>query len=79
MTHETLRSTAITALAEYVGVAAEFFVEDAMDEMAKNQAFSKNPKLQEMYFFVCLGKLLPTDVPYATLKIAITKAIAAKS
>jgi hypothetical protein len=74
MAHEALKAAAVAALAEYVGVAAEFFVEDAFDDVAKNAAFNRDPKLQEMYFFVCLGKLLPPEVPYATLKTAILKA-----
>jgi hypothetical protein len=75
MAHEALRLAAITALAEYVGVAAEFFVDDAFDDVTKNAAFNKDPKLQEMYFFVCLGKRLPPEVSYAVLKMAITKAL----
>jgi hypothetical protein len=74
MAHEALRAAAVAALTEYMGIAAEFVVDDAFDDVAKNAAFNKDPKLQAMYFFVCLGKLLPPEVPYANLKMAITKA-----
>jgi hypothetical protein len=74
MVNEALRAAAVAALAEYMGVAAEFVVDDAFEDVAKNAAFNKDRKLQEMYFFVCLGKLLPPEVPYATLKTAISKA-----
>jgi hypothetical protein len=75
MAHEALRAAAVAALTDYMGIAAAFLVDDAFDEVAKSTAFNKDPKLQEMYFFVCLGKLLPPEVPYATLKMAITKAV----
>jgi hypothetical protein len=78
MAHEALKAAAVAALAEYMGIAAEFVVDDAFDDVAKNNAFNKDPKLQEMYFFVCLGKLLPPEVPYAKLKIVIVKALAGK-
>jgi hypothetical protein len=79
MANEVLRAAAIAALAEYMGAAAEFVVDDAFDDVAKSAAFNRDPKLQEMYFFVCLGKLLPPEVPYATLKMAITKAAGIKA
>jgi hypothetical protein len=78
MEHEALRAAAIKALTEYMGIAAEFVVDDAFSDLEKNKIFNKDPKLQEMYFFVCLGKLLPPEVPYATLKMAITKAVGIK-
>jgi hypothetical protein len=78
MAHEALRAAAITALSEYMGIAAEFVVDDAFDDVAKNPAFAKDPKLQEMYFFVCLGKHISPSVPYATLKSAIVKATGIK-
>jgi hypothetical protein len=79
MAHQALRAAAVAALAEYMGVAAEFVVDDAFEDVTKNEVFNRDPKLQEMYFFVCLGKLLPPEVPYSTLKGAITKAVGIKS
>ncbi len=79
MAHEALRVAAVKALSEYMGIAAEFVVDDAFEDVTKNPAFAKDPKLQEMYFFVCLGKHLPVSVPYATLKQAIIKATGIKA
>jgi hypothetical protein len=79
MAIEQLRAAAVTAIAEYMGIAAEFVVDDAMEEVVKNAAFARDPKLQEMYFFVCLGKLLPPEVPYAKIKEAVLKATGMKA
>jgi hypothetical protein len=72
--HPKLREAAIKAVAEYMGVAAEFVVDDAFVDVEKNTAFAGNPDHQQMYFFVCLGKQLPPEVPYAKVKEAILKA-----
>jgi hypothetical protein len=69
-----LRQAAIEAVAEYMGIAAEFVVDDALADVEKNTAFSGKEDLRQMYFFVCLGKQLPPDVPYARIKEAILKA-----
>ncbi len=79
MVHEQLRAAATKAVAEYMGIAAEFVVNDALVEMDKNTAFTSDPDLQKMYFFVCLGKLLPPEVPYQRVKDAIFKSIGAKN
>ena len=73
--HPKLREVAITAVAEYMGVAAEFVVDDALQDVQSNASFSGKPDLQQMYFFVALGKQLPPTVPYAKVKEAITKAL----
>jgi hypothetical protein len=78
MAHEKLRAAAITAVAEYIGIAAEFVVDDAFEEVDKNTAFARDPRLYEMYFFVCLGKLLPPEAPYSKVKEAIVKAMESK-
>jgi hypothetical protein len=76
MADKKFRAAAITVVAEYMGIGAEFVVDDAFDEVGKNAAFARDPKLAEMYFFVCLGKLLPPEVPYAKVKETILKAMA---
>jgi hypothetical protein len=78
MAHEKLTAVAIEVVAEYIGIAAEFVVEDAIVEVEKNPAFAQDPKLYEMYFFVCLGKLLPPEAPYGKVKEAILKALQIK-
>jgi hypothetical protein len=77
--HPQLRQAAIEAVAEYMGIAAEFVVDDAFADVALNTAFSDKPEYQQMYFFVCLGKQLPKDVPYAKVKEAIQKATGIKA
>jgi hypothetical protein len=79
MQNEKLRAAAITAVAEYVGVAAEFIVDDAIDDVSKSPAFAGKPELETLYFFVCLGKHLPREVPYAIVKTAISKALGVKA
>jgi hypothetical protein len=71
--HPKLRDAAISAVTEYMGVAAEFVVDDAFAEVSKNTAFANQPEYQQMYFFVCLGKQLPAGVPYSKIKEAILK------
>ena len=73
-TKESLRTQAIEVVAEYMGAAAEFVVDDAWDEVAKNTAFSAMPEQQLRYFFVCLSKQLPPDLPYIKIKETIAKA-----
>jgi hypothetical protein len=76
--HPKLRQAAIDAVAEYMGVAAEFVVDDALDDVAKNAAFEGKDEYQQMYFFVCLGKYMPPEVPYAKVKEAILKVTGGK-
>jgi hypothetical protein len=73
--HPKLRETAIAAVAEYMGVAAEFVVDDALQDVKANTAFADKPEYQQMYFFVALGKQMPPTVPYAKVKEVITKAL----
>jgi hypothetical protein len=73
--HPQLRPVAINAVAQYMGVAAEFVVDDALAELAKAEAFSGKEEYQHMYFFVCLGKQLPPEVPYVKIKETILKAL----
>ncbi len=77
--HPKLRQAAIEAVADYMGVAAEFVVDDAFAEVEKNTAFAGKAEYQQMYFFVCMGKLLPPEVPYAKVKEAILKATGIKA
>jgi hypothetical protein len=77
MADDKLRATAVEVLTEYMGIAAEFVVDDAFDEVNKNAAFSSNPDTRAMYFYVCLGKQLPPEVPYFKVKEAIVKAMKA--
>lgn len=79
MATEPLRTVAIDVLAEYIGIGAQFVVDDAFDDVAKNAAFARDPKLSEMYFFVCMGKLLPPEVPYGRVKEAILKIMQSKA
>jgi hypothetical protein len=73
MTVEKIRAAAIKVLVDYMGIGAEFVVDDAMDSVRKTITFERDPKFFEMYFFVCLGKMLPPEVPYDKVKDAVTK------
>jgi hypothetical protein len=77
MTVAKIRAAAIKILVEYMGIGAEFVVDDAMDLVKKTITFERDPKFFEMYFFVCLGKLLPPEVPYDKVKEATLKALKA--
>ena len=73
MTVEKIRAAAIKVLVEYMGIGAEFAVDDAMDEVKKTITFERDPKFFEMYFFVQLGKFLPPEIPYDKVKDAVAK------
>jgi hypothetical protein len=73
MTVEKIRTAAIKVLVDYMGIGAEFVVDDAMELVTKTITFERDPKFFEMYFFVCLGKILPPEVPYDKVKDAVTK------
>lgn len=73
--HPQLREIAIKAVAEYMGIAAEFVVDDALQDVHNQANFSGKPDLQHMYFFVALGKQLPPTVPADKIKDAITRAL----
>ncbi len=75
MTVEKIKAAAIKVLVEYMGIGAEFVVDDAMDLVTKTITFERDPKFFEMYFFVSLGKLLPPEVPYDKVKEATLKAL----
>ena len=79
MQNEKLRAAAITVVAEYVDVASEFIVDDAINDVANNPAVAGKPEFEILFFFVSLGKHLPPEVPYAIVKTAITKAIGIKA
>ncbi len=79
MQNDKLRTASIAVITEYMGIAAEFVVDDALAEVDKNQAFAKDENLRNMYFFVCLGKLLPPEAPYSMVKEAIVKATGIKA
>lgn len=77
MTVEKIRTAAIQVLVEYMGIGAEFAVDDAMDEISKTLNFERDPKFFEMYFFVALKKMLPPEVPFEKVKDEILKALKA--
>ena len=51
MSDDKLRKIAVDVLADYMGIAAEFAVDDALDEANKNPAFAANADTKKMYFF----------------------------
>ena len=75
MTVEKIRASAIEVLIEYMGIGAEFVVDDAMDEVRKMITFERDPKFFEMFFFVSLSKMLPPELPFEKIKTATLKAL----
>ena len=70
-----LRTAAIAAVSEYMGIAAEFVVDDALAEVDQFAAVSKNSDNHALHFFAALAKQLPPEVPYASVKSAILKSL----
>lgn len=70
-----LRTAAIAAVSEYMGIAAEFVVDDALAEVERFAAASKNSDNHALHFFASLAKQLPPEVPYASVKNTILNAL----
>jgi hypothetical protein len=71
--HPQFREMARTELAEYMGVAAEFVIEDVMAVVEANKSMHFNLSTRYMFFFSTLQEHLPPDVPFAQLKSTIAK------
>jgi hypothetical protein len=71
-TKDKLRQAAISVLSDYMGVAAEFVVDDAWDEVEKTVGASASASAA-LFFFSALGKQLPPEVPYLKVKESIAK------
>ncbi len=69
----TLRQKAIAVVADYMGAAAEFVVDDAMGDAAKAAGNLSGEGLAP-FFFAALAKQLPPELPYIKIKEAIAKA-----
>lgn len=76
MEHEKLRAVAIEAVAQYMGVAAEFVVDDAFDAFHKSTTPIIRGNMQQTLFLACLGNQLPREVPYDKVKQSIVLAMA---
>jgi hypothetical protein len=69
---DKLREAAISVLTEYMGIAAEFVVDDAWDEVEKTEGASTSDSAAP-FFFAALGRQLPPEVPYLKVKESIAK------
>ena len=78
MIDKKFREVAISVISDYMGVAAEFVVDDAIAATLADKSFSARPDLQHILFFSCLGKQLPPDAPYLAMKAKIAKALGLK-
>jgi hypothetical protein len=71
--NQSLRTIAIAELAEYMGAAAEFAVDDAIDVVKANPAIAGKPDLEARFFFITLSKMVPVSVPIFQVKEAIAR------
>lgn len=75
MSIEKIKVAALNVLIDYMGIGAEFLMEDVMDEVRKTPHFERDPKIFEMYFFLALKKVLPPEIPFEKVKNATLKAL----
>jgi hypothetical protein len=64
-----LSASATKALIEYLGVAAEFVVDDALRVVSASSSQGNLPdELFIRSFFIALGGMLPSSVPFDAVK-----------
>ena len=78
MIDKKFREVAIDIISDYMGVAAEFVVDDAIAATMADKSFSARPELHHILFFSCLAKQLPPDAPYSVIKANIAKTVGLK-
>lgn len=66
-----LRMAAIATLTEYMGIAAEFVVDDSIVEVRKNEYVKSIPGAQSLFFFETLRGMLPPGVPFEPVRSSI--------
>lgn len=66
-----LRVAAIATLTEYMGIAAEFVVDDSIADARKNDYVKNIPGAQSLFFFETLRAMLPPDVPFESVRSSI--------
>ena len=78
MIDKKFREVAIAVVSDYMGVAAEFVVDDAIAATLAEKSFAARPDLQYVLFFSHLGKGLPREAPFSAMKTNIAKALGLK-
>lgn len=68
MLDKKIRDAAIAVVSEYIGVAAEFVVDDAIDATVAEKALSDLPRMQLLLFFRNLENELPPEVPFLAVR-----------
>jgi hypothetical protein len=73
MLNSQLKAVSIAVLLEYVGIAAEFIVSDALKEVANMPTIAGKQILEEVVFFHALATQLPPELPFDQIRAEITK------
>ncbi len=68
-----LKIIATTVLLDYVGVAAQFIVDDAIKEVSNMPSISGKKVLEEVVFYHALASLLPPELPFEKIRSEIAK------
>jgi hypothetical protein len=76
MDRRTLTSKLTTIYTEYLGVAAEFVIEDAFALIDAHPEWREHPQLLRGQFLIALERVTPREVPYGQLRSAIALLVA---
>ncbi|MGL4232592.1 MAG: hypothetical protein ACRDAM_18475 [Casimicrobium sp.] len=60
---------------EYLGVAAEFVIEDAFAVIDAHPEWRPHPQLLRGQFLIALERMTPPEVPFSSLRMTITKLV----
>ncbi len=75
MSRQTLSLKLTTIYKEYLGVAAEFVIEDAFALIDAHPEWRAHPQLLRGQFLIALERVTPPEVPYSQLRTAIAKLV----
>jgi hypothetical protein len=76
MNRQALTSKLVAVYTEYLGVAAEFVIEDAFALIDARPEWREHPQLLRAQFLVALERVTPREVPYGQLRTAIAALVA---
>jgi hypothetical protein len=71
MNRQTLATKLTAMYVEYLGVAAEFVIEDAFALIDARAEWREHPQLLRAQFLVALERSTPAEVPYGRLRESI--------
>jgi hypothetical protein len=76
MDRRALSAKLTTIYTEYLGVAAEFVIEDAFAVIDAHPEWRSHPQLLRGQFLIALERVTPREVPYGQLRLAIGSLVA---